>query len=542
MSRFETVSPQDHHTTNHSDRQIVAGIEVPGTSAASRRLVPWQGGLLLGFLLLIAVAFVAGPSPLRTLLIGAWIALYTYNNLYRWWLAGHSLAAVQTGHFVTPPIVPLAEEKLPRYTILLPLRHEAPVVPQLIAAIRALKYPADKLQVLCLLRSDDLETREALARCGITEKMIDESPIDQSADTPLIELLILPEELPVGTKPAACNWGLANATGELLVIYDAEDLPEPAQLLEAAAALQGAPEDVACVQSIKRVYNGATNWLTRLYQVEALTWHRLQLPGVAIYERLSPLHGSGVHFRIEVLRAINGWDFYNVAEDCDMGVRLYRAGYRIVALNSVTGEEAPETLSAWMGQRTRWNKGFVQSFLVHTRHPGTLLRELGLRRTIAFSTLTGITFLNLLIGLPTWLGATLWSATHSLRGGESIATVVPFSNARDAFLLTSSAIVLLALAVLLQMAGAIIARQWRLIPYGLLTPLYWILLSIAVWRSVWQLVLLPFGWEKTTHGSESRGSESSHETINSSLASTALGKKDQRLSVTGTTEKESKPV
>ena len=144
----------------------------------------------------------------------------------------------------------------------------------------------------------------------------------------------------------------------------------------------------------------------------------------------------------------------------------------------------------------------MQSFLVHTRHPGVLLRELGLRRTVAFSTLTGITFLNLLIGLPTWLAATLWSATHNLRGAESIASAMPFSNTRDAFLLTSSAILLLSLAVLLQMAGAILARQWRLIPYGLLTPLYWILLSIAVWRSLWQLVLSPFGWEKTTHGSE----------------------------------------
>lgn len=473
--------------------------DVPGTRDARQRLMPWQSLFLLILGVLIVWALCSPPSPQKTFIIGSWITLYTFNNLYRYWLAIQSMLAERAGETVPPQAPPLADEALPTYSILLPLRHEAPVVPQLIQSIRALDYPPEKLQVLCLLRQDDIETLAALARCGLTEN--GQIPEKQTG-TPSIQILLLPSELPVGTKPAACNWGLKHATGECLVIYDAEDIPEPKQLRDAASALDALPADVVCVQSSKKVYNGATNWLTRLYELEALTWHRLQLPGVMAREKMAPLHGSGVHFRTRVLRELNGWDFYNVAEDCDLGVRLARHGYRIVPIASLTGEEAPTTLSGWMGQRTRWNKGYVQSFLVHTRNPFRLLRELGFRRTLSFVTLTGITFLNLLIGLPTWLGALAWGAIHKLRAGGIFTTMHNAPEAtRDAALLIGSAIVLLLMAALLQAAGAIAARQWKLVPYGLLVPLYWILLGIAVWRSLWQLLFRPFGWEKTAHGS-----------------------------------------
>ncbi len=480
-------------------QSATAFADVPGTCDARQRLVPWQSLFLLVLGVLIVWALCSPPSLQKTFVIGTWIALYTFNNLYRYWLAIQSVLAERAGETVPSHAPPLDDDALPTYTILLPLRHEAPVVPQLIQSIRALDYPAEKLQVLCLLRPDDTETLGALAQCGVTENGQNS---EEQPGTPAIQILLLPSELPVGTKPAACNWGLKHTTGELLVIYDAEDIPEPKQLRDAAAALNALPDDVACVQSSKKVYNGATNWLTRLYELEALTWHRLQLPGVMAREKMAPLHGSGVHFRTTVLRELNGWDFYNVAEDCDLGVRLARHGYRIVSIASLTGEEAPTTLRGWMGQRTRWNKGYVQSFLVHTRNPFCLLQELRFRRTLSFVTLTGITFLNLLIGLPTWLGALAWGTIHKLRAGEILThmNVAP-EGTRDAALLIGSAIVLLLMAALLQAAGAIIARQWKLVPYGLLVPLYWVLLGIAVWRSFWQLVFQPFGWEKTTHGS-----------------------------------------
>jgi cellulose synthase/poly-beta-1,6-N-acetylglucosamine synthase-like glycosyltransferase len=223
----------------------------PGTDAARRRLVPWQTLFLLILCALMVWALLSPSSPQKTFVIGGWIALYTFNNLYRYWLAAQSLLAERAGEVLCPSAPPLSDDQLPTYTVLLPLRHEAPVVPQLIGAMRALDYPVEKLQVLCLLRPDDGETRQALAQCGVIEcDAHDPSPLCRS--TPALEVLLLPAELPVGTKPAACNWGLAHAIGEVLVIYDAEDIPEPQQLRQAAAALSTLPPDVACVQSSKR--------------------------------------------------------------------------------------------------------------------------------------------------------------------------------------------------------------------------------------------------------------------------------------------------
>jgi hypothetical protein len=44
-------------------------------------------------------------------------------------------------------------------------------------------------------------------------------------------------------------------------------------------------------------------------------------------------------------------------------------------------------------------------------------------------------------------------------------------------------------------------RGWlQLAPYGLIAPLYWLMISAAAYRAVWQLIRRPFYWEKTQHG------------------------------------------
>jgi len=535
-------------------------LPLPGRCDARQRLLPWQAIFLLCITAIILYAFVFGNFFWRTFLISCWIALYTFNNLYRYWLAGESVwwRRMDARRIpLDPPLqggispdgstavgahgdAPLPDDELPAYTILLPLRHEADVAGQLMSAVNALDYPRHKLQVLCLLRRDDAETLAAIEAAARKQNISVVIPADARIQEMVREkstfsipsecagfahwisacptrgcagmtntectgnslqfaVLFLPEDLPVGTKPAACNWGLAHATGEILVIYDAEDIPDSHQLRDAAALLKTLPDDVAGVQSAKKVYNGNINWLTRLYELEALTWHHLQLPGVMAYEKSAPLHGSGVHLRTKVLLAMNGWDYYNVAEDCDLGVRLHRYGYRLVSFASITGEEAPATFRGWVGQRTRWNKGYIQSFLVHFRNPIQLYRELSFRRTLSFVALTGITWLNLLIGLPTWIGALMWGGIYQFHKSTFSDGVIP-NTPLEMLLLIGSAIVLLLMAALLQVAGAVAMRQWKLLPYGLLAPFYWILLGIAVWRSLWQLCISPFGWEKTMHG------------------------------------------
>ena len=69
------------------------------------------------------------------------------------------------------------------------------------------------------------------------------------------------------------------------------------------------------------------------------------------------------------MRRIGGWDPYNVTEDADLGMRLARFGYRTAIIPSTTYEEAPARIGPWLRQRTRWFKGWMQTWLVHMRSP-----------------------------------------------------------------------------------------------------------------------------------------------------------------------------
>jgi glycosyltransferase XagB len=80
-----------------------------------------------------------------------------------------------------------------------------------------------------------------------------------------------------------------------------------------------------------------------------------------------PLGGTSNHFPRAVLDAVGGWDPYNVTEDADLGIRLARGGWHVGVLASTTWEEAPPTFRVWQGQRTRWLKGWMQTYLVHMR-------------------------------------------------------------------------------------------------------------------------------------------------------------------------------
>ena len=102
-----------------------------------------------------------------------------------------------------------------------------------------LDYPQSKLQVLLLLEADDIETIQAAKAAR---------PPD------FIRLVVVPPGGPQ-TKPKACNVGLSLAEGEFLVIYDAEDRPEPGQLREVVAAFAEASADTVCFQARLNYFN-----------------------------------------------------------------------------------------------------------------------------------------------------------------------------------------------------------------------------------------------------------------------------------------------
>ena len=115
------------------------------------------------------------------------------------------------------------------------------------------------------------------------------------------------------------------------------------------------------------------------------------------------------HFRIRSLIDVGAWDEWNVTEDADLGIRLARFGYRVRALNSDTSEEAPHELKNWFRQRVRWQKGWMQTLIVHSRQPSLFRRDLGPSRALAATTLIGGAIVGCLFW-PVFALLTLWRA------------------------------------------------------------------------------------------------------------------------------------
>lgn len=292
-----------------------------------------------------------GPEPLwwGRMAIAATVVLYLA-------VIGFKLAMIAGSgrssalHFDPGSLTVIADAALPPYTVLVPLYREATVLPTLVSRLSALDYPRDRLQILLLIEADDAETLDAAVTC---------------ATDPRFEIVVIPDSVPK-TKPKACNIGLARAVGEFCVIYDAEDRPDPDQLRKAALAFRLSPQRVVCVQAELQYWNPWTNWLTRCFAAEYATNFSMTLHGMDRYRLAIPLGGTSNHFRTDALRALGGWDPYNVTEDADLGIRIARRGWDVRMMVSVTEEEANARLGNWLRQRSRWIKGYLQTWLVGT--------------------------------------------------------------------------------------------------------------------------------------------------------------------------------
>ncbi len=380
----------------------------------------------------------------------------------------------------------LDEENLPSYTVMVPLFREPEVVPTLLRALEKMDYPVHKREIFFLLEPEDTSTLRAL----------------QEHHLPPNSRIVFSPGWPPRTKPRACNAGLEEASGELLVIYDAEDLPEADQMKKAAAAYRKAPKDVACIQARLAFYNAADSIFSRWAAMEYTMWYRFFLPGLQSLGAAVPLGGTSNHFRTAVLKKLGGWDPFNVAEDCDLGLRIARAGYRTVLMDSTTWEEAVTDATGWIRQRTRWLKGYIQTWLVHSRIRG--LKELGFWKSFLAACVVGGAPFSLLAAPPAWLVAVAWFVI----GWKLVDITNPLS-------VTTAVITLLLAAgnvlfTAFNAVGCALAGRSLLVPAALLSPIEWVLLSAATWRAFFQLAFRPFLWEKTSHGTSTTQGEIPH--------------------------------
>lgn len=477
-ARFRAVAPSRMRTAALARagpllaRQAVHGLanRFPHLSA---RIVAnaWQGFVVGVSLVGIPVALLVVPN----LTFAVAHALFSF-----FFLACVSLrfAAVKAASpFGVTKLSRVRAADLPTYSVLVALHKEAEIVPDLLEALGRLQWPRSKLEIKLVCEADDVATLTALRAHRLPA---------------YLEIVEVPNEGP-RTKPKALSYALPTISGEFVVLFDAEDRPHPWQLLEAWQAFRKGPPDLACLQAPLDIANSRAGAIPAMFAFEYSALFRGLLPFLAAGGLLLPLGGTSNHFRRSVLEEVGAWDPYNVTEDADLGIRLLRFGYRTGTITRSTLEDAPVSLRDWLPQRTRWFKGWCQTWLVHMREPRRLWRELGPA--------------SFLIAQILFLGMVVSSLVHPLLVvGAGLLTVklalgMPLSTGQSVLLLVDVANVVCGYTSFLLLGWQTLAPRarrafWRVV---LWTPIYWMLMSAAAWRAVWQLWRNPHLWEKTPH-------------------------------------------
>lgn len=464
-------------SNNALDAQVFKLLRENPAECAIETLTRSQKWSLLGLLVVSAVLLWLDYVTYLLVLNALAILFYVGHSLYKFYLVWVALGRPVEIEISADELLALDDDSLPRYTLLIPLYRETALLDQLTSALCALDYPSEKLQVIILLEEDDTPTVEHCRELSLPANF---------------ELFVVPDG-PPKTKPKACNYGLWQATGELLVIYDAEDIPEPDQLKKAVAAFRRADERVICLQAKLNYYNQRQNLLTKWFTMEYSMWFDLILPGLTVSHAPIPLGGTSNHFKTDKLRELGGWDPFNVTEDCDLGIRLHKHGYLTAVIDSTTWEEANSHLAGWIRQRSRWIKGYVQTYIVHSRHPLRLYRELGPGGFMSFQLTVGGTAVCLLLNPIYWAATITWFSARPLL----LASLFPMP-----VWILGSLCLLLGNFVFVYMGVAACLRRgyYDLAKIALLAPVYWVLMSVGAWKAALQLVVRPHYWEKTRHG------------------------------------------
>jgi len=461
-----------------SERAIFSLARQMPESSAVTPVTRRQGIVLAGLALLILAAFIIAPTA----------TFVTLNIAFG--LCFLAIAALRyTSIFVGLLAQPTAEERaydlhgaptdteLPVYTVMVPLFDEARVLPIIARALEELDYPASKLDIKLIFEESDIETWEVAKALKLPDRF---------------DFIRVPTSMP-RTKPKACNFALPFARGELLVIYDAEDMPEPQQLKRAAAAFALGDAKLACVQAQLNYYNWNENWLTRQFAIEYAAFFDLLLPALVRLNLPIPLGGTSTHFRTSALREAGAWDPNNVTEDADLGQRFALKGYRCGIIRSTTQEEANCQLNNWVRQRSRWVKGWMQTYLVRMRHPIRLYRALGFRGFLGFQLVIGGFSLSNLLHPVFYVTTAVALILTGTPIGFQHGTALALFN-----------IVILIAGYSFAIAAGLVAVAGRglapLFTQTLMMPAYWLLISIAAYKALLQLATKPFHWEKTEHG------------------------------------------
>jgi len=463
----------------HKGKRYITHSQLSHHDSAIHTLKNNQKIFMLGLLAIVVAAGVAFPLGTIISVMALLNVMYFLDMMFNLIMILRSLKTPRELSISEDRIKAIDESKLPIYTILCPLYREAHMIPQFVKAIGTLDWPKEKLDVMLLLEEDDKPTIEAAQQIDLPD---------------FVRIVVVPDSKPK-TKPKATNYGLAHARGEYVVIFDAEDMPDPLQLKKVYLAFAESPKDVVCMQAKLNYYNPHQNLLTRIFTAEYSLWFDLILTGLQTMQAPIPLGGTSNHFKLHELTNLKGWDSFNVTEDCDLGIRLAKYGYKTAIVDSVTLEEANSDLLNWINQRSRWIKGYIQSYLVHMRRPLTFFKE-DPRNFLSFQLTVGGKILSLFVNPLMWLITILYFSFRATFG----ITIEKFFPAPVLYMAVLSLVFGNFLYLYYYMIGCAKKGQWGLIKYIFVVPFYWLAMSFAAWKALIELMYKPHFWAKTVHG------------------------------------------
>jgi len=432
--------------------------------------------ILFGVLGVLVVSAVLAPMGTAIAVCGFIMLLYLIALGYRLQLVIHRPDQPSAMRVDDEEALALDDADLPVYTVLVPAYNEPESLGQCLDAIAALNYPKHLLDVKLLLEDDDEATITAA----------------RSRPLPYVQIVLVPMAEP-RTKPKALNFGLLDARGEFVTVFDVEDVPEPLQLRRAVVAFRRQGETTACIQARLAFYNSRQNQITKWFALDYAIWFDWFLPGLVARGAVVPLSGTSNHFRRTALIAAGAWDPFNVTEDADLGVRLHRLGYQIELLESTTEEEATSDFLNWVKQRSRWYKGYLQTWLVHLREPKQLWRDLGPKGFLSFNFFVGATPILALCNVVTWSLTIIWLAASPAWINQLFPPAIYYPSL---FCFVVGNLV----CIYMGMLSARETDNADLMLSAVLMPIYWLMMSLAALKAFGQLIIAPSFWEKTVHG------------------------------------------
>ncbi len=247
------------------------------------------------------------------------------------------------------PLEVYEDEDLPFVTVQLPMFNERYVAARLIHAVAKMDYPRDRFEIQVL----DDSTDDTTALCQTLVEELREQGLD---------ITLIHRTDRTGYKAGALEHGLTMAKGELVAVFDADFLPEPAFLRETVHHFSD-PE-IGMVQARWEHINRDYSLLTRAQAILLDGHFVLEHTARNRSGRFFNFNGTAGVWRIKTIEDAGGWEHDTLTEDLDLSYRAQLEGWRFLFLRDVTApSEIPVEMNAFKAQQHRWAKGSIQTAL-----------------------------------------------------------------------------------------------------------------------------------------------------------------------------------